>query len=207
MLDFRFRIPGPLMGWMRTNRGKYGNLYDPPEQVAYKRMVAVFCKRAMMEAGLYKPLEGPLSLGFEAFFPHPLKTKPLRLYKDSKPDLDNLIKNVKDALKGIAWRDDAQVAHYKRCAKWFRPPEFEGHGFALVTIGSAPADEYPYVRSAGAIPRDARVDGPEGEGRAGPNHQEGDGSRVASGPAQHPPDGGLREQGRHAPVRRRGRRW
>jgi Holliday junction resolvase RusA-like endonuclease len=33
-----------------------------------------------------------------------------RCWHASKPDLDNLIKSVKDALKSILWHDDSQVA-------------------------------------------------------------------------------------------------
>lgn len=32
-----------------------------------------------------------------------------RLWHDIKPDKDNLEKSLMDALKGLAWRDDAQV--------------------------------------------------------------------------------------------------
>lgn len=33
-----------------------------------------------------------------------------RVPHEKKPDLDNLAKSVLDALNGIVWRDDAQVA-------------------------------------------------------------------------------------------------
>lgn len=180
MIDFTFRIPGPLMGWMRPSRGKYGNVYDPPEQVAYKRMVGLLCRQAMMKTGLFCVLDGPLSFGFEALFPHPKKRKPQRYFKDSKPDLDNLIKNVKDALKGIAWTDDQQVAYYGRCAKWFMPPDMPGDGYAWVTIGEPPLHEHPFYGPAGAIPRDAGQHGPQVQGRAGPHHQKGNAGSVAS---------------------------
>ena len=46
-------------------------VYDPTVQVAYKKMVALICRTEMRKAGLFTPLEGPLSLSFEACFPHP----------------------------------------------------------------------------------------------------------------------------------------
>ena len=125
MDEFSFRIPGPLMGWMRPARGKYGSIYDPPEQVAYKEMIGILCKQAMRKARLFNPFDGPIAFSFVSYFPHP-KRGPRRFLKDSKPDLDNLIKNVKDAMTGIAWHDDQQVAYYGPCAKWFMPPDMPG---------------------------------------------------------------------------------
>lgn len=61
-----------------------------------------------------RPLTGPVGVSLLFVFPTPksLQRKsgwPCR-WKSTKPDLDNLEKAVLDALKGIAWADDAQVA-------------------------------------------------------------------------------------------------
>lgn len=37
----------------------------------------------------------------------------------TKPDLDNIIKAVKDALKGVVWRDDSQVVSFGHSGKWY----------------------------------------------------------------------------------------
>jgi Holliday junction resolvase RusA-like endonuclease len=62
------------------------------------------------------PLEGPLTLvvRFTLVRPPSWSRRPTKAYPwpsvpYKKPDLDNLIKPVKDALTGIAWGDDAQV--------------------------------------------------------------------------------------------------
>ena len=60
------------------------------------------------------PLEGPLHLSVEFVLPRPkrLLTKRWRellVWHDKKPDCDNLLKAVKDALNNLAWRDDSQV--------------------------------------------------------------------------------------------------
>lgn len=67
------------------------------------------------------PLEGPLVLGIRAYMPisgsWPKKKKAAALAGElrptSKPDLDNLIKNIKDCLTTMNfWQDDKQVVGY-----------------------------------------------------------------------------------------------
>lgn len=73
-------------------------------------------KRAIKEAhGKQKHLQGPLRLVVTAWFPRPKsktwKTRPMPAYfHESKPDFDNVLKAVADALNGVAWGDDAQIA-------------------------------------------------------------------------------------------------
>lgn len=53
--------------------------------------------------------DGPLAmrLGFALFRP---KSAPKRVrFPATRPDLDNLAKAVKDALRGVCYRDDAQI--------------------------------------------------------------------------------------------------
>ena len=60
------------------------------------------------------PLDGPVQLKVVFLFPRPgrlvWKRRPMPIEPHvAKPDADNLVKAVKDALKGIAWLDDCQV--------------------------------------------------------------------------------------------------
>jgi Holliday junction resolvase RusA-like endonuclease len=58
------------------------------------------------------PLEGPVRLWLVFVFPRP-KSAPKRqppAWKDKKPDMDKLFRLVGDALTGIVYRDDAQIA-------------------------------------------------------------------------------------------------
>lgn len=40
------------------------------------------------------------------------------LFPQKKPDLDNIMKIVCDALNGFAYRDDAQIVNEKICKRW-----------------------------------------------------------------------------------------
>ena len=37
----------------------------------------------------------------------------------TRPDLDNLIKGIKDALSGVWYKDDSQVVEYGKVGKWY----------------------------------------------------------------------------------------
>jgi len=43
------------------------------------------------------------------FLPKPASAKKSQVYPVVRPDLDNLVKLVKDALNGFAWKDDGQI--------------------------------------------------------------------------------------------------
>ena len=60
-------------------------------------------------------LQGPLSITVHCLFPRPKskvwKTKLMESYwHTAKPDFDNVTKAVCDALNGLAWGDDSQIA-------------------------------------------------------------------------------------------------
>lgn len=79
--------------------------------------VASYKAACRLEAGRHcaQPLVGPVALWLTFIFPRPKSRTSKRgpnprLWKQAKPDIDNLIKSTCDALNGVAWRDDAQVA-------------------------------------------------------------------------------------------------
>lgn len=52
---------------------------------------------------------GPVVLIVTFHLPRPASLPKKHLHHTKKPDLDKLVRNTKDALKGILYRDDAQV--------------------------------------------------------------------------------------------------
>ena len=70
--------------------------------------------RAAVSRVLSAPLEGPVALRVVFVLPRPKRLiwkrrEMPRVPHTSRPDLDNLVKSTKDALNGLAWRDDSQV--------------------------------------------------------------------------------------------------
>jgi Holliday junction resolvase RusA-like endonuclease len=77
---------------------------------AFKSAVQVAAKAAYQDA----PLAGPLSLRVVFVMPRPQKfcrkkDDPGRLWCITKPDLDNLVKALKDSLNKLTWGDDSQI--------------------------------------------------------------------------------------------------
>lgn len=57
------------------------------------------------------PWTGPVALTLEFFMHKPKSCPKNRIYPTVKPDLDKMIRSVKDALTGILYVDDAQIVN------------------------------------------------------------------------------------------------
>lgn len=81
---------------------------------------------AQQHAPVGGPWDGAIELHASFYLPRP-KSLPRRVvYPTKKPDLDKLLRNIKDALKGIVYSDDAQVIDthtFKRYATSEAPPQ------------------------------------------------------------------------------------
>ena len=71
---------------------------------------AAIVKDAAIQASAGRPVSGdPLCLSVVFHMPRP-KSLPKKVVAHvKKPDLDKLLRAVKDALTGVLWRDDSQV--------------------------------------------------------------------------------------------------
>lgn len=104
-------VPGLPQGKGAARHTVRGFTYTPTKTRQYMN----FVKECAIKAGA-QPLEDPCSMTIYAFFPIPdsyTKSKTLacldKLYfYTKKPDTDNISK-IKDALKDVAFKDDAQV--------------------------------------------------------------------------------------------------
>jgi len=88
---------------------------DKDQRTEQNRLMAL-----MYEHRPPEPLQGPLLLGVKAYLPIP-KSKPKKwqaaalaglIRPITKPDSDNLIKQIKDCANRAMWGDDCQVVEY-----------------------------------------------------------------------------------------------
>lgn len=82
------------------------------------------------------PLDGPIRIDCIFVFPRPKsmiwKRRPMpRIPHTSKPDTDNVVKAVKDALTGIVWRDDSQV-YQEFSTKWIASGEEQPRTIVMI---------------------------------------------------------------------------
>lgn len=112
-----FSIPGEPKGKGRprfTRRGPFVRTYTPDDTLSYENLVKHCAQMQLRNAA---PFLGPVRMQVIAHFSIPAsfsnKKKELAragiLRPAKKPDHDNILKIVSDALNGIAWRDDAQI--------------------------------------------------------------------------------------------------
>lgn len=114
-----FTIPGPPQGKARPKvvRIKTGAsvTYTPDKTVAYEELTRVRYQEAA--AGFRFPDDAQLAIRISAFYPIP-KSKSKRIQAEmlhgmirptKKPDCDNIVKIICDALNGFAYKDDAQI--------------------------------------------------------------------------------------------------
>lgn len=96
-----------------TTISGHAKAYDPEKSKSYK-------ERVYYEALKVKPdklLQGPLSITVIVYRSIPKSLSKIKhqlaangyLRPVTKPDLDNVIKGIKDALKAVIWQDDSQV--------------------------------------------------------------------------------------------------
>ena len=104
-----------------ARRGNFVSTYSPKKTVDYEAKVKEAGKDAM---GSSEPLETPLSLYLYVRVPIPASTTKKVLAEISanrvkpikRPDLDNVLKAVSDALNGICYKDDSQIVNI-HCTK------------------------------------------------------------------------------------------
>lgn len=110
---YTITIPGEPIAKARPRMTKHGHTYTPKRTVDYERMVQTLFHA---EHGNLM-LEGPIMLQLDLYFGIPKgRSKAARERMEhglerpcKRPDIDNCMKAVCDALNGIAYKDDSQI--------------------------------------------------------------------------------------------------
>jgi Holliday junction resolvase RusA-like endonuclease len=112
-----FSIPGKPLAWARARRsGKRYFLAE--EQQAYRDKVKF---HAMSKDGR-KMFTGPLRMEVHAWYQWPISKRRVlkprgEAWREEKPDADNLGKLICDALEGVLYENDSQVADLRVCKR------------------------------------------------------------------------------------------
>lgn len=132
-------IPGEPVAKARARVTKAGHAYTPKRTVDYERMV-----QTLFQAEHGSPmLEGPIMLQLDLYFGIPKsRSKDIqeRMRQElerpcKRPDIDNCMKAVCDALNGIAYKDDSQIVAAVLQKFWADEPR------AVVTIEELDLEE------------------------------------------------------------------
>lgn len=109
------------MGAVRmTQRGKFTSL-PAQRYLNYKKLIAYTAKQYVKT-----PLEGALRVRLAFIYPIPTRWSQKKkvqamnneLLPQVKPDIDNVIKGVFDALNGVAWKDDNLVVNVEAIKRY-----------------------------------------------------------------------------------------
>lgn len=114
-----------------STAGGFVKAYDPAKSGDYKQ----FVKLAAREFAPASLLEGPIKMKLVVYrsMPGYLSKSPKKaaaaeageVVPTSKPDIDNYLKGVKDALKGVIWKDDSQVVEVYALKRYSARPRIE----------------------------------------------------------------------------------
>jgi len=88
-----------------TNRGTY----TPSKTRDWEFKVRLLAMKRVKEINFGNPWEGPVYMSVSFYFKKPGYLPKRIKAHTKKPDLDNLLKSIKDALNGVVYKDDSQV--------------------------------------------------------------------------------------------------
>lgn len=112
---YEFEVPGKIVGKGRPRLNSYtGTVYTPTRTKDYETLVEQYF---LLKYPRFKPFEGRVQVEISANFEIPKSAKKAekelmlenKINPTKKPDIDNIVKIVLDAMNGIAFKDDTQI--------------------------------------------------------------------------------------------------
>ena len=95
----------------RPRAGRNG-FYTPAKTAEFESKIKIIAKQQNPKIIKGSPVWVSITFTFAA------TKKKTNILHSSRPDLDNLVKAVCDALNGIAWEDDGQIAILECCKRY-----------------------------------------------------------------------------------------
>lgn len=114
-----------------SRRGKFVVTYDPKDSRQYKNNIAA---QIVQQNPVLIGKNVPVMMHLLFVLPRPknhyrangeVKERCLHIKHTGRPDLDNMEKALKDALKGIVWHDDSQVFSVVKSKIYGEKPKVE----------------------------------------------------------------------------------
>lgn len=114
-MGMTFEVPGEPMGKGRPRFSQTGHAYTDSKTRAYENKIIAYYRKAY--GGFKWPDTAFIRIKVTAHYPIPKKTTKAALAAmqagtlppSRKPDIDNVLKVVLDALNGVAYKDDSRV--------------------------------------------------------------------------------------------------
>lgn len=114
-MKYEFEVPGTIKGKGRPRVNSYtGMIYTPTTTKDYESLIEQYF---ILKYPKFKTLEGRLAVNIIATFNIPKSTKKADKEKMAeneispikKPDIDNIVKIILDAMNKFAFKDDTQI--------------------------------------------------------------------------------------------------
>jgi Holliday junction resolvase RusA-like endonuclease len=120
-----FRVDGAPVAKARPRMTKSGHVWTPAKTKAHEDLIALQARSAKARSATRHEFGGAVMVTVHYHMPMPRSWSKKRkeaqrfAHHIQKPDLDNLVKTVLDALnKAAIWQDDAQVASVTASKIW-----------------------------------------------------------------------------------------
>lgn len=130
IMSVSFFVPGQPVGKGRPRAFRMGTgirMHTPEKTASYENLVATAAHGAMQGRA---PIEGACHVQMDIRLMVPLSWSNKRrneafdgkVFPTKKPDADNVIKAIFDALNGIVWQDDVQVVQIEASKRYSMTP-------------------------------------------------------------------------------------
>lgn len=125
---YEFEVPGEITGKARPRLNvRSGKVYTPTKTKNYEYLTRFYFTQKYRE---YIPAEGRVKISIIAYFDIPKSTSKKKeaemlaniISPTKKPDADNIVKIVLDAMNKFAFKDDTQVTKLEIEKKYSRTP-------------------------------------------------------------------------------------